>query len=52
MDINLTMLNMLINAFATAGRHMEALSIYHELKESVSFNSILHLMALHKQSIS
>lgn len=33
---NLIMLNVLINAFGNAGRHMEALSIYHHIKESVS----------------
>lgn len=38
---NLIMLNVLINAFGTAGKHMEALSIYHHIKESVCiFNSI------------
>jgi len=34
---NVVMLNVLINAFSVAGRHMEALSIYHLMKESVSF---------------
>lgn len=32
---NLIMLNVLINAFGNAGKHMEALSIYHHIKESV-----------------
>ncbi|CAA0405753.1 unnamed protein product [Arabidopsis thaliana] len=32
---NLIMLNVLINAFGTAGKHMEALSIYHHIKETV-----------------
>lgn len=36
-EVNVIMLNILINAFGTAGRHMEALSIYHHMKESVSF---------------
>ncbi|EFH44730.1 hypothetical protein ARALYDRAFT_915770 [Arabidopsis lyrata subsp. lyrata] len=31
---NLIMLNVLINAFGTVGKHMEALSIYHHIKES------------------
>lgn len=35
-EMNLIMLNVLINAFATAGRHMEALSVYHHMRESVS----------------
>ena len=30
------MLNVLINAFGIAGTHMEALSIYDQMKESVS----------------
>ena len=34
---NIVMLNMLINAFGNAGRYMEALSIYHHIKESVCF---------------
>lgn len=33
---NVIMLNVLINAFGIAGRHLEALSIYHHIKESVS----------------
>ena len=33
---NIIMLNVLINAFGIAGRHMEALSIYDQMKESVS----------------
>ncbi|BAB10889.1 unnamed protein product [Arabidopsis thaliana] len=32
---NLIMLNVLINAFGTAGKHMEALSIYHHIKETM-----------------
>lgn len=35
-ELNLIMLNVLINAFGIAGRHMEALSIYHHMKEIVS----------------
>lgn len=31
---NLKMLNVLINAFGVAGRHLEALSVYHHIKES------------------
>ncbi|KAJ0234445.1 putative pentatricopeptide repeat-containing protein [Hirschfeldia incana] len=31
---NLIMLNVLINAFGNAGKHMEALSIYHHIKET------------------
>ncbi|KAF5180247.1 Pentatricopeptide repeat-containing protein family, partial [Thalictrum thalictroides] len=30
---NLIMLNLLINAFGIAGRYLEALSIFHQLKE-------------------
>ncbi|KAI3848952.1 hypothetical protein MKW92_041590 [Papaver armeniacum] len=30
---NLIMLNLLINAFGIAGRHLEALSIFHHIKE-------------------
>lgn len=33
---NIVMLNMLINAFGNAGRYMEAVSVYHHIKESVS----------------
>lgn len=33
---NVVMLNVLINAFGIAGRHLEALSIYHHIKEIVS----------------
>lgn len=33
---NMIMLNVLINAFGVAGRHMEALSIYDYMRESVS----------------
>lgn len=33
---NLVMLNVLINAFAVAGRHSEALAIYHHIIEVVS----------------
>lgn len=33
---NIIMLNVLINAFGIAGRHMEALSIYDQMKEIVS----------------
>lgn len=32
---NLIMLNILINAFGISGRHLEALSIYHHIQESV-----------------
>lgn len=32
---NLIMLNVLINAFAIAQRHLEALSVYQHIKESV-----------------
>lgn len=38
MEVNLIMLNVLINAFATAGRDVEALSVYHHIRESVSLN--------------
>ncbi|KAL4583104.1 hypothetical protein LXL04_007668 [Taraxacum kok-saghyz] len=34
MEPNLIMLNVLINAFGIAGRHLEALSVYHHIKES------------------
>lgn len=34
---NLVMLNVLINAFGVARKHMEALSIYHLMKENVGF---------------
>lgn len=37
---NLIMLNVLINAFAIAQRHLEALSVYQHIKESVG-NSCL-----------
>lgn len=33
---NLIMLNILINAFGIAGRHLEALSIYDHIIENVS----------------
>jgi len=33
---NLVMLNVLINAFGNAGRHLEAFSVYHHIIESVS----------------
>lgn len=33
---NIIMLNVLINAFGIAGRHMEALSIYDQMTENVS----------------
>lgn len=33
---NLIMLNLLINAFGIAGRHLEALSVFQHIKESVS----------------
>lgn len=36
---NIVMLNMLINAFGNAGRYMEAISVYHHIKESVSITS-------------
>lgn len=35
MEPNLIMLNVLINAFGVSGRHLEALSVYHCIKESV-----------------
>ena len=35
---NLIMLNMLINAFGIAGRHLEALSVYHHIKDTVSLS--------------
>lgn len=50
MEMNLIMLNVLINSFATAGRHMEALSVYHYMRESVSSNDITFLNMLYKQS--
>ncbi|KAL4583105.1 hypothetical protein LXL04_007669 [Taraxacum kok-saghyz] len=34
MEPNLIMLNVLINAFGIAGRHLEALSVYHHINES------------------
>lgn len=34
---NLIMLNLLMNAFAIAGRHMEATAIFEHIKESVSY---------------
>lgn len=42
---NLIMLNVLINAFGIAGRHMEALSIYQLIKESVSLLKLLSASA-------
>lgn len=36
MEPNLIMLNVLINAFAIAGRHMEALLVFNHIRESVS----------------
>lgn len=33
-ELNVIMLNVLMNAFGVAGRHLEALSIYHHIKES------------------
>lgn len=38
---NLIMLNVLINAFGTAGRYREALSIYHHMKENVSLSILV-----------
>lgn len=35
---NLVMLNVLINSFAVAGRHLEALAIYHHIIEVVSLD--------------
>jgi pentatricopeptide repeat protein len=32
---NLVMLNLLINAFSTAGRHLEALAVFQHIKDSV-----------------
>jgi len=32
---NLVMLNLLINAFGTAGRHLEALAVFQHIKDSV-----------------
>lgn len=45
---NLIMLNILINAFGIAGRHLEALSVYDHIIESVSdiSRSLLHQFAL------
>lgn len=34
-ELNLVMLNVLINAFGTAGRYLEALSVYHHIRDSV-----------------
>lgn len=34
-EANLIMLNVLINAFGIAGRHLEALSVYQHIKDSV-----------------
>lgn len=49
MEMNLIMLNVLINAFATAGRPEEALSIYHHMIESVSSSVVMFLNMSHKQ---
>lgn len=35
-ELNLVMLNVLINAFGTAGRHLEAVSVYHHIRDSVN----------------
>ena len=43
MEPNLIMLNVLINAFGIAGRHLEALSVYHHIKESVIPFCVLNL---------
>jgi pentatricopeptide repeat protein len=32
---NLVMLNLLINAFSTAGRHLEAVAVFQHIKDSV-----------------
>ena len=41
---NLIMLNVLINAFGIAGRHLEALSVYQHIKETVCpLNLTIHL---------
>lgn len=40
-ELNVVMLNVLMNAFGIARRHLEALSIYQHIKESVSL-VILH----------
>jgi pentatricopeptide repeat protein len=32
---NLVMLNLLINAFGTAGRHLEAVAVFQHIKDSV-----------------
>lgn len=50
MEMNLIMLNVLINAFATAGRHMEALSVFHHMKESVSSSVVMFLNISYMQS--
>lgn len=34
-ELNLVMLNVLINAFGTAGRHLEALSVFEHIKDCV-----------------
>jgi len=36
---NLVMLNLLINAFGTAGRHLEALAVFQHIKDSVCTSS-------------
>lgn len=33
-ELNLLMLNVLINAFSTAGRHLEALSVFNHIRET------------------
>jgi pentatricopeptide repeat protein len=36
---NLVMLNLLINAFGTAGRHLEALAVFQHIKDNVCTSS-------------
>ncbi|KAG9158075.1 hypothetical protein Leryth_000234 [Lithospermum erythrorhizon] len=43
---NIVTLNILINAFATAGRHLEALAIYHHMKDTVGFSTLLGVLLL------
>ena len=45
---NLIMLNVLINAFGIAGRHLEALSVYDHIKDMVSLS---HFAYMHMQGV-
>ena len=41
---NLVMLNLLINAFSTAGRHLEALAVFQHIKDSVCTFSLMRML--------